>query len=184
MQRWYVVYSKPRKEEFALSQLRAKGLEVFYPKLLLPASSSRPTRVVPLFPSYLFVRINLVSSEYYTVIWSPGVKRIISFDGVPTPLEDGIVASLKDQADPYGLIPGRANLRIGQEVVIKSGPFDGLIGVVRELPDGKQRVKVLMELLSRQIDVEVPVHFLESGWVAGGMKYIRPNPSVRTLRVH
>ena len=178
-QRWYVVYSKPRKEEFALSQLRAKGLEVFYPKLLLPGSSNRPNRVVPLFPSYLFARINLVSSEYYTVIWSPGVKRIISFAGVPAPLDDAIVASLKDQADLHGLIPGRTNLRVGQEVLIKLGPFDGLIGVVRELPDGKQRVKVLMKLLSRQINVEVPVHLLESGWVVGGMKYIGPNPSSR-----
>lgn len=180
-QRWYVVYSKRRKEEFAVSQLRAKGLEVFFPKLLLPSSRNKPRRVVPLFPSYLFVRINLVSSEYYAVIWSPGVKRIVSFAGVPAPLDDAVVEQLMAQANDEGLIPARTNLKVGQEVVIKSGPFDGLVGIVRELPDAGQRVKVLMKLLSRQVSVEVPVHCLQGGWVVGDVKHIGSDLSAKTV---
>jgi transcriptional antiterminator RfaH len=178
--RWYVVYSKARKEEFAVSQLRAKGLQVFFPKLLLPPSRKKPRRVVPLFPNYLFVRIHLLSSDYYTVIWSPGVKRIVSFAGVPTALDDVVVGSLMAQANDQGLIPARTNLKVGQEVLIKSGPFDGLIGVVRELPDARQRVKVLMKLLSRQVSVEVPVHCLQSGWVVGDVKKIGSDRTAKT----
>src|SRR5262245_43147477 len=46
--RWYTVYSKPQKEEFAQSQLRSKGLEVFLPRLLLPNNGKKHKRIVPL----------------------------------------------------------------------------------------------------------------------------------------
>jgi transcription antitermination factor NusG len=56
-------------------------------------------------------------------------------------------------------------LKPGQEVRINGGPFDGLTGLIQEPPDAKGRVKVLMRLLSRQLQVEVPVRFVECEWV-------------------
>jgi transcription antitermination factor NusG len=88
---WYAIYSKPQKEEAAHFYLRQKGVEVFLPKLLLPSNQNRRRRVVPLFPSYLFARIDVHSEEYGYVIWSPGVKRLVSFDGVPAPIDDTVV---------------------------------------------------------------------------------------------
>jgi len=166
MQRWYVVYSKPRKEECAQFHLRSKGLEVFLPRLLLPQSVNRGKRVVPLFPNYLFVRIHIFSEEYSYVAWSPGVKRFIGFNGTPTPLDDGVVDFLMQQATDEGIITARSNLKVGQQVQISGGPFDGLVGVIQEPPNGKGRVKVLLNLLSRQVKGEVPVQFVKSGWVA------------------
>jgi transcriptional antiterminator RfaH len=163
--RWYVVYSKPHKEEFAQFHLRSKGLEVFFPRLLLPEYVQKRKRIVPLFPNYLFVRIH-ASEEYHYVLWSPGVKRILSFNGIPAPLDEGVVAFLVQQATPEGIIASRSNLRAGQEVRISGGPFDGLVGMIQEPPNAKGRVKVLMKLLSRQVEVEVPVQFVKSGWVA------------------
>lgn len=160
---WYVVYSKPHKEESAQFHLQLKGIEVFFPRLLLPESLRR--RLVPLFPNYLFVRIYLLE-QYHYVLWSPGVKRFVSFNDVPLPLDDDIARYLMHQANPDGIITGRSNLKVGQEVRINGGPFDGLAGLIHEPPNAKGRVKVLMKLLSREIKVEVPVHFVNSGWVA------------------
>lgn len=165
MRRWYVVYSKPHKEEFAEFHLRLKGLEVFFPRLLMPESLQKRKRIVPLFPNYLFVRI-LISEEYHYVLWSPGVKRIIGFNGNPTPLDEEVMDFLMQQATPEGIITARCNLRAGQEVQISGGPFDGLVGIIQEPPSAKGRVKVLLKLLSRQVKVEVPVRFVKSGWVA------------------
>lgn len=163
MQRWYVVYSKPHKEEVARFHLESKGLEVFFPRLLLPESRSRK-RIVPLFPNYLFVRIDL-SEKYHYVLWSPGVKRFIGFNGSPTPLDDNIVDFLMQQASDEGILTARSNLKVGQQVQISGGPFDGLVGIIEEPPNPKGRVKVLLNLLSRQVKAEVPVQFVRSGWV-------------------
>jgi transcriptional antiterminator RfaH len=163
--RWYTVYSKPQKEEFAQSQLRLKGLEVFLPKLLLPNNGRKRKRIVPLFPNYLFTRINVHSAEYGYTIWSPGVKRIISFNGTPAPIDGDIIDFLMKQTNNEGVIPARSNLKAGQEVRINGGPFDGLVGIVQEPPNARGRVKVLLTLLNRPTKAEVSVQLVNSGWV-------------------
>lgn len=99
------------------------------------------------------------------MLWSPGVKRLVGFNGNPTPLDEEVIDFLMQQADSDGIISARSNLRTGQEVQISGGPFDGLVGVIQEPPSAKGRVKVLLKLLSRQVKVEVPVRFVKSGWV-------------------
>lgn len=160
---WYAVYSKPRREEFAQLHLRRKGLEVFFPRLYLPNPRPRQGPIVPLFPSYLFVCLRL-PEEYNYALWSPGVKTIVSFNGAPTPIDKKIINFLKDQADLEGVIKGRSNLTAGQEIRIKGGPFDGLIGIIQDPPNARGRVSILMQLLNRPVKVEVPAYFVENSW--------------------
>ena len=69
------------------------------------------------------------------------------------------------QANPEGIITARSHLKVGQEVRITGGSFDGLVGIIHRPPDAKGRVTVHMNLLSRQVQVEVQAHLLKSGWV-------------------
>jgi transcriptional antiterminator RfaH len=163
---WYVVYSKPQKEEYAKLHLSSKGLEVFFPRLLLPESNKQRRKIVPLFPNYLFVRLNLLSDEYYWASWSPGVSRIVNFNGHAASIEDNIVELLKMKSAGLGIIPARSNLKVGQEVRITTGPLEGLLGIIQEPPSAKGRVRILLQLLNRQTNVEVPVHLLNANWVA------------------
>jgi transcriptional antiterminator RfaH len=163
---WYVVYSKPHKESSAKFHISAKGLEVFFPQLSLPRNTKRLNPVIPLFPNYLFVRLNIESEEYGYVAWSPGVNRIVGFNGFPTPIDDEVLSFLQSRSDSEGIIPAESNLRRGQEVRITEGPFGGLSGIIREPPNAKGRVKVLLTLLNREADVELPVHSVESSWIA------------------
>ena len=162
---WYVVYSKPHKEERAQFHLGLKGLESFFPRLHLPGSAGKKQRTIPLFPNYLFVRIHL-PTEYHYVIWSPGVKKIVTFSETPIPLEESIVNFLRQKADANGIIQAHTQLRRGQEVEISGGPFDGLLGIIEDPPDSKGRVKVLLKLLSRQISVKLDLDFIRGEWVA------------------
>ncbi len=164
MAQWYVVYSKPHKEEFAKFHLQRKGVKVFLPRLLLPYSTNKHKRIIPLFPNYLFVRINLFEESHY-VIWSPGVKRFVGFDGAPAPLEEEIVSFLMRQGSPEGIIAARSNLRAGNEVQIAAGPLAGLAAIIQETANSKGRVKVLLQLLNRQVKAEIPVRFVKNNWV-------------------
>jgi transcriptional antiterminator RfaH len=166
---WYVIYSKPQKETYARFHLQSKGLKVFLPRLLLPESAKKRNRIVPLFPNYLFVRLNASSDEYYYATWSPGVSRIISFNGRPACIDDKIIDFLMLRADQDGIIAARSTLRPGQEVRITGGPFDGLMGIIQDPPNAKGRVKILLTLLNRQMKVDVPIHLVKSEWVASGI---------------
>lgn len=166
--RWYAVYSKPQREDYAKCQLESKRLEVFFPKLFLPYATRKQKSVVPLFPNYLFARIDISSCEYYSVIWSPGVRRLVSFNGCPAPIDDQVVEVLMQQAGRDGRIVARSSLDEGNEVQITGGPFDGLRGIIQNPPSEKGRVMVLLNFLNRQSRVELPVRHIESSWIAGG----------------
>ena len=54
---------------------------------------------------------------------------------------------LRERADADGVITARADLKVGAQVEVARGPFDGLIGIITRPPDAKGRVKVLMQLV-------------------------------------
>ncbi|MGH7843955.1 MAG: transcription termination/antitermination protein NusG [Candidatus Binatia bacterium] len=160
---WYVVYSKPHKEEQAQFHLGLKRIDTFFPRLQLPGAPENKKRVVPLFPNYFFVRIHL-PTQYHYVLWSPGVKRMVAFGDAPVPLDEVVVNFLKQEADPQGVIRARSQLRPGQPVEIRGGPFDGLMAIIQHPPDDNGRVKVLLTLLSRQIIVNLRVESIKGEW--------------------
>jgi transcriptional antiterminator RfaH len=163
--RWYSVYSKPQKEKFAQIQLQSKGVEVFLPQLVMPHSVIPARRVVPLFPNYLFVRIDISSGESAYVVWSPGVKYLVSFNGVPASIDDDVIEFLKDRADRNGQIHASSDLKRGQRVTVTGGPFEGLEAIIERPPDARGRVKLLMSMLNRDVQAEIPIRFVKSNWV-------------------
>jgi transcriptional antiterminator RfaH len=162
---WYVVYSKPHHERLARLHLERQGIEVFYPQLLLPLYAGPRRRVVPLFPNYLFIKIDL-REHFRGVVFAPGVKQFVGVNGGITSLDDEVVAFLKGQASADGVLSARSNLKVGDPVEITAGPFAGVAAIIEDPPDSRGRVKVLMQLLSgRAIHADVPVQFVKTGWV-------------------
>jgi transcriptional antiterminator RfaH len=164
---WYVIYSKPHKEEQAQFHLGLKGVESFFPRLQLPGPPNKKKRLVPLFPSYLFARVHL-PTEYHYVMWAPGVKKIVCFSETPVPIEENVILFLQQNADDRGVIQARSQLRRGQEVEVTGGPFSGLFGIIQDPPDAKGRIKILLKLLSRQITVKLGVEFIKGEFAAFG----------------
>jgi transcriptional antiterminator RfaH len=162
---WFAVYTKPQKEEYAELNLQRRGIDTFFPKLFLPKSVKRKKQVVALFPHYLFVRCEIISAEYGAIVWCPGVMRLVSFNGIPAIVDDSIVEFLMAQTGADGVIAARCNVEIGQRVSIAGGPFDGLVGIIKEPPNARGRVKVLLQLLNRETNVDVPVQFISASWV-------------------
>ena len=159
---WYVIYSKPHKEEQVQMHLGLKGIETFFPRLKLPGGKKG---ITPLFPNYLFARIDL-AAEAHCIIWSPGVKRIVSFSDQPVPLDESVVEFLKERADSTGVIHAQSRLSAGQQVEITGGPFDGFVGIIENPPNAKGRVKILLKLLSRPISVRLGVEFIRNQSIA------------------
>jgi transcriptional antiterminator RfaH len=162
---WFAVYTKPQKEDYAELNLRLRGIDTFFPKLFLPKAAKRKKQIVALFPNYLFVRCEIISEEYGAIVWCPGVKRLVNFNGTPAIVDDSIMEFLMGQTAADGVIASRCNVEVGQRVSINGGPFDGLVGIIQQPPNARGRVKVLLQLLNRETNVDVPVQFISASWV-------------------
>jgi transcriptional antiterminator RfaH len=160
MRKWYVLYTKPRQEKSTGWHLERKGLLYFLPMICNPWEG-KGKAVEPLFPSYLFVHLNF-SKEFYLAAWTPGAKRFVTFGEEPTPIDDGTMAFLMEKTGKNGIIEARSSLKPGDEITISGGPFEGLAAIIKNPPDRKGRVQVLMNILRQQTQVDVPIHWIKS----------------------
>jgi|SRR5579862_2304268 len=157
---WYVVGTKPRREQFAQDQLARREVLTFLPRIVEPARFDGREIVAPLFPGYLFVRID-IEEQYFDVAWTPGVTKFIGFGTLPSPLEDRVVDFLQERTGHEGILRAVPVFHPGERVRITHGPLEGLVGIIESPGSRRGRVRVLMELLRRQTRVEVPQQIVE-----------------------
>jgi len=158
-QSWYVVRSKARREEYAQDQLIRRGVETFLPRIVESTRGIQPV-IGPLFPGYLFARIHL-ESQFTSVIWAPGVHNMVAFGDVPTPVDRDVINFLVERCGAEGVIRRLPRFAAGDAVRIVGGPLEGLHGIVQHAASGRERVRVLMQLLGRQTNVNLPTTVLE-----------------------
>ncbi len=155
--RWYVVQTRPNKESLAERELLNQGYGAFYPRRLKTRRHARKIQTVlaPLFPSYIFVQLDLESDRWRSVNGTRGVARIVAFDNLPTAVPDGLVDALRAGCDDSGVLNNAEMLVAGRRVRIVAGPFADFIGTLERL-DGNRRAWVLLEIMGRQLQVVVP----------------------------
>lgn len=146
---WFALHTKPRRENFAATNVSALGVESFLPQLKAERLEHGAGRTIikPLFPGYFFARFRPEDS-LERVECSRGVLHVVSSGRFPIPVEDQIVRDIQDRAEPDGLIRIRPHgLDRGDRVSIQEGPFEGLAGKVERESDDKRRVVILLEAL-------------------------------------
>ncbi|MCC6177276.1 MAG: transcription/translation regulatory transformer protein RfaH [Chloroflexi bacterium] len=162
MQRWYVARTKVRREVTTAAVLEQRGIETYLP--ILPAAHRSAPRVAvyePLFPGYLFARLDATESEWLTARSAPGIAYFLGGGGDPTPVPDELVESIRT-----GLLRGKGEthrppFKPGEIVVIDRGPFAGLEAVFDGWLSARGRVRVLLELVERLVPVEIHVGLLK-----------------------
>lgn len=159
---WYLVLTKPRQERRALDNLFNQGYECWLPQLRVEKVRQRKLTVVdePLFPRYLFIHLPP------GVNWAPvrntlGVTTIVRFGGLPARVSPAILEMLRAEETARREAPVRPKFERGQLVQILTGPFVGLRAVF-DMSDGEARAMVLIDLLSKQTHLRVPVAALRS----------------------
>jgi len=143
---------RPRFEKLVARQMRDKGYEEY-----LPVYRSRrrwSDRVkemeLPLFPGYIFCKLDVAQRLPILVI--PGVTSIVGSGKVPLAIPDEEIAAVRSVVASgltYGPWP---SLCTGQQVRVRSGPLQGLEGVVLQIRNTYQLI-VSVPLLSRSVSV-------------------------------
>jgi transcriptional antiterminator RfaH len=157
---WYVMRSKPNREEFLEGQLISRDVEVYYPRIRVKPVNPRSRKHKPYFPGYLFLRIDLEHNSVTNLERIPGVVRLVSFGGEVSTVPNAIVQAIRVKVDEINSSGGQKSpgLSAGTVVKIEHGPFEGYEGIVDARVPGKERVRVLLKMLQdRKIPVELPV---------------------------
>jgi transcriptional antiterminator RfaH len=155
--RWYVVQTQPHKDRGVASQLTAQNFHPFLPQMLKTVRHARKMRTVrtPLFPGYVFVRLDLARDRWRSVNGTFGVVRMIMNGDLPAPAPVGVVEALQAGCDRFGTLAGGLHLAVGGKVRIILGPLADSLGVIDRL-DENERVRVLIDFMNCQVPVQLP----------------------------
>ncbi|MCK5537827.1 MAG: UpxY family transcription antiterminator [Bacteroidales bacterium] len=154
---WYAIYTKPRAEKKTNERLLSFGVETYFPltKVIRQWSDRKKMVELPLFSSYLFVKIGL--REYETVRRVDGVVNFVYYLNKPAKIREKEIKAIEDflgktEHNSIEFMPL-------DEVRITSGILVGKNGIIQKI--GKNKVILLIGELGTVIKAELSKSILE-----------------------
>lgn len=161
---WYVMHSKTNKEEFLYEQLRSQDIDAYYPFIRVNPVNPRAKKTKPYFPGYLFIRVDLEKIGTSMLKWAPGSIGLVRFGGEYARVPDFVIEEIRRNLEIINANGNKKPQRFksGDVVEIRSKPFDKYQAIFDSHIPGRERVRVLLQLLNdRQISVELSPEEIE-----------------------
>lgn len=160
-QHWYALYTSARHEKRVAQQIERRRLSCFLPlyRSVRRWKDRRKELELALFPGYVFVQMSL--SSKLRVLEVPGVVRLVSFNGQPAPLPAEEIEALRNRLSGSAKVEPHPYFRAGRKVRVRSGPFQGLEGVIMRRKD-RCRLIFSIDLIQRSLAVELDEADLEA----------------------
>jgi len=151
---WFAILARAGREKNATLLLENAGYECYLPLVKLTRHwSDRMMEIEqPLFPGYLFCRMN--PSNRLPILMTPGVIQIVGVGKAPIPVEEAEIIAIQ-RAGKSGLsIMPWPYLQVGHVARIENGPLRGMEGIVVKIKSGLKLV-LSVNLLQRSVAVEI-----------------------------
>jgi transcription antitermination factor NusG len=168
---WFAIRVKSNFEKKVANGLRHKGLEEFLPlyQSRKRLSDRYKTVDLPLFPGYLFCRLDL--DHRLPLLTTVGFLYIVSVGNKPVPVDEDEIAAVQFVVRSGVPAMPWPSLAVGQRVRLEGGPLCGLEGAVTQV-GMRDRICVSVTLLQRGVSVEVD------------REWIRPVDPARITSIH
>ncbi len=165
--KWYIIHSysgfERKVKESLESRVRAFGLEEKIGKVLIPTESVTEVRggkkytVERMFyPGYVLVEMDMDDHVWHVVKSTPRVTGFVGTGQQPTPLSEEEVQHIVYKA---GESKGKPKLKVkfekNEKVKITEGPFATFDGIVDDVNEDKETVKVMVTIFGRSTPVEL-----------------------------
>ena len=162
---WFAVRTKPRREFHARQNLLQQGYDTYLPvmKRLISHARKKSLKPRPFFSGYLFIHVNPDEADWHAINSTYGVLCAVHFGALYPPVPDILIEELKAREGADGLISidpmKTVPYRPGDRVLVRRG--QGLIDAIFQEMKAEDRAVVLIELLRRQLRVEVSLETIE-----------------------
>lgn len=107
-----------------------------------------------LFPSYVLVKMVMTDESWYIVRNTRGVTGFVGPGSKPVPLTEKEVAAL---GVDVRTVKTSVDYKVGDEVTVSGGPFDGWIGTVKNINLDEQTVDIVVSMFGRETPATLPV---------------------------
>lgn len=159
MRRWFALRVKSGLEKGIAASARGRGFEEFLPLCRSPRrwSDRIKSLEVPLFPGYVFSRLN--PERRLPLLTIPGVLHVVGIGKVPVPIEDSEIQAIEAAVQSGLFTEPWPFLRIGERVLLEQGPLTGVEGILVKMQN-QHRLVISITLLQRSVAVNV-----ERDWI-------------------
>lgn len=106
-----------------------------------------------MFPGYLFARFEMAGRER-EIQHAHGIRGLVRFGRDVLPVADRVIEGLIASTGSEEVATVSVALAPGVEVEVAGGAFGGLRAVVTRYLPAKQRVRVLLEFMGRELEAE------------------------------
>jgi transcription antitermination factor NusG len=171
---WFAAYTNSHHEKSVALHFDERQIESFLPLYSTRhrwKNGSDMSLQLPLFPNYVFVRIN--PRERVRILEVPGVLSLVGFGRNPAPLPDFEIEALRS-ALGYRKIEPHPYLVVGERVRIKAGPMTGMEGVLLR-KKSNFRVVLALDAIMQCVAAEVDADDLEPAAQYAGGTMLLPN---------
>ncbi len=154
---WVLVYTKANQEFIAERNLKNQGYDTFLPLIFSSNKNKKVNLPIPVFPRYLFTKINLLADNWSSIKSTYGVNKIVMFSEEFPSIPSQIIKRIKDKLDKSGVYQediSYEDYQQGDKVSIKEGNFAGLDAIFLS-KKSNDRVRLLLKLLNSSIIAEL-----------------------------
>jgi transcription termination/antitermination protein NusG len=165
--RWYSVSVLSNFEKKVSEQIRTAvedaGMQDEIDEVLVPTEEvievrrgKKVTSERRFMPGYVLVHMEMTNKGYHLISQINRVTGFLGPQGRPMPMRDAEVNGILNRVEE-GLEAPRNLIRfdIGEKVKVTDGPFEGFDGMVEEVDEGHNRLKVSVSIFGRATPVEL-----------------------------
>jgi transcriptional antiterminator NusG len=108
------------------------------------------------FPGYVLVKMEMSDKAWHLVKSIPKVNGFLGGQGKPQPISNAEAERIFRQVEE-GIEKPRNTVafEVGESVKINDGPFESFVGVVEEVEESKEILKVSVSIFGRDTPVEL-----------------------------
>jgi transcriptional antiterminator NusG len=165
--RWYSVSVLSNFEKRVAEQIRQaaqdSGLTDEIEEVLVPTEEvievrrgKKVTSERRFMPGYVLVRAEMSNRVYHLITSINRVTGFLGPQGRPQPLRDDEVNVILNRVEEGQEAP-RNLIRydIGEQVKVTDGPFEGMVGMVADVDEAANRLKVTVSIFGRETPVDL-----------------------------
>ncbi len=166
---WHALYTRHQHERLVAHALTGKGFDVFLPQYrTVHRWKDRWKELeLPLFPNYVFVLGGL--ERMLNIVTTPGVHSVVSWGGRPADIPQYEIDAVRRLIESPLRVQKHPFIKCGDRVRIKSGPLEGIEGILVRSKSA-YRLVLSVEMLARSAAVEVDLNMVER---VGGSDAVR-----------
>ena len=165
--RWYSVSVLSNFEKKIAEQIRTSvaeaGLEEQIEEVLVPTEEvievrrgKKVTTERRFMPGYVLVHMEMSDQGYHLI---NNINRVTGFlgpHGRPMPMRDAEVNQILNRVQEGEEAPRTLiHFEVGEKVKVNDGPFEDFDGLIEEVDDDAQRLKVSVSIFGRETPVEL-----------------------------